>query len=195
MRCGDEEQCKLVEGVPKCVHKSSCEPGNNPCKSFEHCAMVNGEAHCVHRRGETDDGIEKRDDEQAAGANSGNREEERDWNSVDDDSNNDCEFGYEKIDGGNCTDINECDKGTYICFDTEYCQNTNGSYGCVSVNCEDGFKMASNGSCVAISCHQGTAWNSLWEECRDIDECETKPCKDDERCYNTLGIKYMSHYF
>ncbi|OCT77705.1 thrombomodulin [Xenopus laevis] len=113
-----------------------------------------------------------------------------------------CFDGYEMIDG-QCEDINECDIPTTIC---EYdCENFPGGYNCV---CGEGYivdeknpkkcnQFCNSTICPAFcndnfvdqcNCPEGYVLDTDEEStylCRDIDECESRFCKD--LCHNLPG--------
>ena len=102
-----------------------------------------------------------------------------------------CADGYEynkKLDS--CVDINECENGSFLCFDNEYCINQDGSYSCEVIKCPDGQRPNARGACYEVPCAHGYIWDNFYEDCVDINECQTadnNQCNDDEVCKNTIG--------
>jgi len=74
--------------------------------------------------------------------------------------------GYQRINGSQCIDVNECEEDNGFCDST--CTNTDGSYFC---SCPSGYQLGENG-----------------RECNDVDECLTgQSCGSGLLCINTLG--------
>ncbi|XP_075463111.1 latent-transforming growth factor beta-binding protein 4 isoform X4 [Ascaphus truei] len=81
-----------------------------------------------------------------------------------------CNWGYEmSSEGQHCVDVDEClEYGVSLCG-TRRCQNTPGSYKCIT-DCEPGYQLSSSG------------------DCRDINECLNKTvCGDHAVCQNLVG--------
>ena len=93
-----------------------------------------------------------------------------------------CQAGFQ-LEGDICTDIDECQKGTYSCQIDQICDNTEGSYNCVSCG-ENMFNLQN--LCV---CQSGFESNSDNSACTDIDECQTglENCDADHYCVNHPG--------
>uniref|UniRef100_A0A8R1DNL8 FiBrilliN homolog n=1 Tax=Caenorhabditis japonica TaxID=281687 RepID=A0A8R1DNL8_CAEJA len=69
-----------------------------------------------------------------------------------------------------CVDINECETGAHDCLASELCENTIGSFKCVS-KCSPGYEF-------------------LAGKCEDVDECASKSlnkCDIRAECINTIG--------
>lgn len=186
-----------------CVADTFCGYKQNPCPGDQDCHKVNGANECLpKRRGRNEDEKEvaetsdhndphnveqlfdKEENEVESWRNGGFDNEASSSEDVD----KSCPYGMEYSEKEErCVDEDECLNGKALCFDEELCVNTNGSYTCDKVNCDDGSKLNSAGVCEKIKCDIGKEYDLLWEECRDIDECATNPCKDDEICRNTPG--------
>ncbi|KAE8585611.1 hypothetical protein XENTR_v10021376 [Xenopus tropicalis] len=81
-----------------------------------------------------------------------------------------CNWGHEmSSEGQHCIDVDEClEYGRSICG-TKRCENTPGSYRCIS-DCEPGYQLSSSG------------------DCTDINECLNKTvCGDHAMCHNLAG--------
>ena len=81
-----------------------------------------------------------------------------------------CQTGFEPSESGSCVDIDECDYEN-ACERGSVCENTMGSYECVS------------------QCQIGLQVDPMSNNCVDIDECETglARCFGGRRCVNTIG--------
>ena len=76
-----------------------------------------------------------------------------------------CVVGYEG-DGSDCSDVDECSKGTHYCHEHADCSNVIGSFSC--------------------SCPIGFTGNGTF--CEDIDECHGEnKCHKESKCINTQG--------
>lgn len=72
-------------------------------------------------------------------------------------------------DGHNCQDLDECMLGMDNCLPTTECENTIGSYHCLSM-CRPGFQRTISGL-----------------GCQDINECSEQPQVCDQLCLNLIG--------
>eukprot|EP00039_Didymoeca_costata_P023915 m.8673 g.8673 ORF g.8673 m.8673 type:complete len:2246 (+) comp3940_c0_seq1:246-6983(+) len=85
-----------------------------------------------------------------------------------------CRDGYIG-DGETCIDVNECDLDMDTCTPRHPCINTDGSY-----FCECG------SSCNNDGC-PGWEWDSMNQDCLDINECEENGCLSTQLCQNLRG--------
>ncbi|XP_058668788.1 fibulin-2 isoform X1 [Ammospiza caudacuta] len=95
-------------------------------------------------------------------------------NIVDGDAVCSCMAGYTLMaDGVSCEDLDECLTGAQACSSGQFCENTLGSFSCVSHSgmCAEGFILNRHRKCV------------------DINECVTErhTCQRREHCVNTMG--------
>ena len=100
-----------------------------------------------------------------------------------------CRSGYEHNKKFNkCEDVDECAVNT-TCSDAFKCINTKGSFECVPIVCPGGTKLNSTNHCSPIICKSGFALNTTFNECMDIDECQTgeHKCTFSEKCKNNEG--------
>lgn len=93
-----------------------------------------------------------------------------------------------------CEDEDECETGNYYCFTGEVCENTDGSYVCEKVDCEDDERLdETSQTCVPKDqCEKGYRFNPIRDDCENIDECleagEGKsPCEKGMACEDTEG--------
>ncbi|XP_071519923.1 uncharacterized protein [Panulirus ornatus] len=111
-----------------------------------------------------------------------------------------------------CVDINECEDGLDICNKlTEVCVNSLGDYWCApslnptatttGINTTDTSPTSTSSTFRAPSpsplpprphppgpqCPVGTTYDTASRSCRDVDECATNPCLENEICVNTQG--------
>lgn len=128
-----------------------------------------------------------------------------------------CTFGYELKQSYNdferkmensCQDINECADGSFTCGINKLCHNTDGSYECVDYpdECSNDEVRDESGECVQKgptenvllieletprtnkNCNLGFYFNSTFQLCLDIDECEDEEiCGNAEVCRNFDG--------
>ncbi|CAD6230594.1 GSCOCG00006837001-RA-CDS, partial [Cotesia congregata] len=113
-----------------------------------------------------------------------------------------CLPGYQRVDGFNCAELDECATGHHLCSEHATCVNTPGSYYCI---CKDGYSgdgysckpvcnqtCQNGGECVApskCSCRRGYIGNS----CElDLDECasDLHRCHHSSTCFNMPGWYY-----
>jgi hypothetical protein len=76
-------------------------------------------------------------------------------------------------DASACVDIDECTLETHTCdIEAETCVNTEGSFNCVALECDEGFEL-----------------NETGKKCVDINECwiATDECSDLAECANSVG--------
>ncbi|XP_005733181.1 hemicentin-1 isoform X1 [Pundamilia nyererei] len=110
-------------------------------------------------------------------------------------------------DGRTCQDVDECSLGGNVCHDAEDCENTIGSYRCVT-RCGRGFRRTADGySCTDVNeCLESNPCNQRClntvgsyrcacepgfhlrnRRCIDINECRQRVCRSDQQCKNTRG--------
>ncbi|XP_065653869.1 fibrillin-1-like isoform X2 [Hydra vulgaris] len=71
-----------------------------------------------------------------------------------------CLTGYEKIESGQCQDINECERNVLACQPNADCINTNGSYYC---KCKEGYVGTNVSNTSMMLCYTTSVWSS-WEQ-------------------------------
>ncbi|XP_040926337.1 hemicentin-1 isoform X2 [Betta splendens] len=110
-------------------------------------------------------------------------------------------------DGRTCQDLDECSLGGGACHDGQDCENTIGSYRCVT-RCGRGFRRTADGlSCSDVNeCQESNPCNQHClntvgsyrcacepgfqlrnRRCVDINECRQRVCRSDQQCKNTRG--------
>ncbi|KAI5614770.1 hemicentin-1 isoform X1 [Silurus asotus] len=110
-------------------------------------------------------------------------------------------------DGRTCQDIDECSLEGHICHNGQDCENTIGSFRCVT-RCGRGFRRTADSlSCSDINecqesnpCHQHClntigsfrcacepGYQLRNRRCIDINECRQRVCRSDQQCKNTRG--------
>lgn len=102
-----------------------------------------------------------------------------------------CDDGYQFDEGEKiCMDIDECLDNLHNCKENEKCTNTDGSFQCQVESCPNGERLDENNECVpGNECERGFQYDDLFDECRDIDECDRNStlCPKDEFCNNLEG--------
>ncbi|XP_042211836.1 fibrillin-2-like isoform X3 [Homarus americanus] len=185
-----------------CMDIDECLDGTHDCSSSEIC---------VNRRG--DYVCELRDDNLSTTAYTRDEDDGEDYDVVlakrpsgSSSKRGRCQEGYRynrrrRI----CMDVNECEEGYDFCNKlTEVCVNTVGRYRCnpliepsaatATINTSNTFAIPpppppplpprpQSGP----QCPTGTEYDSLSSVCRDVDECATRPCDEEEVCNNTPG--------
>ncbi|KAI1288272.1 Fibulin-1 [Halotydeus destructor] len=188
--CGEGEQCVNYEGTYECIlslpfpdtmvmnaKTNKCEKVSSESSTAEPETTTEDPFHFNDRfdtrREQQDTPFEKRDD---------GRQETR----QSDDAKG-CPFGFEqdKLTAA-CLDVNECERGDYMCWEHEYCVNNNGAYTCEVIQCDKGMKVV-DGQCEANQCPVGSHYDEIWEKCEDDDECLSNPCSRNEVCRNNVG--------
>ncbi|KAI1288259.1 Fibulin-1 [Halotydeus destructor] len=194
--CKQGEECANYHGTYECILslplEDTCGDGmvlntkTSKCEKAKPEAMTEDASHFNDRfdkRNNLDDKpFETRDDGRQETRQS---DDAKDFvPSVDD---VECPFGFEqdKLTKA-CVDINECERGDYMCWENEYCVNSNGSYTCEAIQCDKGMKVV-DGQCEANQCPVGSHYDEIWEKCEDDDECLSNPCSKDEVCRNNVG--------
>ncbi|XP_066942937.1 hemicentin-1-like isoform X1 [Macrobrachium rosenbergii] len=122
-----------------------------------------------------------------------------------------CPEGHTLLPNGRCKDINECAIHSHDCLDEQECQNTEGSYRCIT-HCPPGLKQSGNGTCTDIDecaeqvsgCHYTQLCSNTWGSyrcscsrgfrssgpglpCLDVNECLSTPSPCSYRCRNLRG--------
>ncbi|XP_068231428.1 hemicentin-1-like [Palaemon carinicauda] len=122
-----------------------------------------------------------------------------------------CPEGHSLLPNGRCKDINECAIHTHDCLDEQECQNTEGSYRCIT-HCPPGLKQSGNGTCTDIDecaeqvsgCHYTQLCTNTWgsyrcscsrgfrssgsgQPCLDVNECLSTPSPCSYQCRNLRG--------
>ena len=202
--CGQNEICKNTYGSYQCTsNRFTCATGleldssgrqcrdineclQTPCNAQEECVNLRGSFRCSRRCPST---YAFRNGRCEKTCNSGTR-----------------------LDGTRCVDVDEC-RRSGICPSNQRCQNTIGSYRCLSTpascsrghervgqNCVDinecekygstrlcGFNYCVNvrGSYRCSQCRRGFEYVN--SRCQDINECDRSPCSNNEICQNTAG--------
>ena len=96
-----------------------------------------------------------------------------------------CNAGWEATSAreGTCVDIDECSIGAADCSSTESCQNTDGSFACVTAACDgiDCGQAGGQGTCSSGSCVCNTGWSGT--NCQDgAGPCAGTPCSNGAAC-------------
>ncbi|XP_076037180.1 uncharacterized protein LOC143022668 isoform X11 [Oratosquilla oratoria] len=89
---------------------------------------------------------------------------------------------------GQCEDDDECRLGKDDCHQLGpkwRCVNTKGSFRCERKRCLPFQVLSLNGTCLNATCPAGYTFGPLG--CIDINECEGRPCRRNERCLNNEG--------
>ncbi|XP_069163060.1 hemicentin-1 isoform X2 [Procambarus clarkii] len=122
-----------------------------------------------------------------------------------------CPEGHNLLPNGRCKDVNECALYLHDCLEEQECQNTEGSYTCIT-HCPAGLTQATNGTCKDIdecseeistchftqiclntwgsyrcSCSRGFSSSGPGQPCFDVDECVTTPSPCNYQCHNLRG--------
>ncbi|KYM87211.1 Fibrillin-2 [Atta colombica] len=165
-KCRDIDECEEQHG---CDHICVNNPGSYECRCKEGFQMVNSTCEDV--------------DECAAGICKGNK-----CTNVPGSYRCECEAGY-RFHGDTCVDVDECLEETPC---SERCVNTPGSYYCT---CSVGFQLEGN-KCIGKNSYNKITQNyfnffllthAARDSWTDIDECEWRHDRCDQKCVNTIG--------
>lgn len=169
-----KEGYRVVEG--RCVDIDECAEKPEPCEGEEDgsvCHNYEGSYYCR----KPDDHADLVNDSKNStnvdrGMGEGDEEDEEEEASAEESES--CLTGYvwnEEL--KECEDEDECETGNFYCFTGEVCENTDGSYVCEKVECEDDEKLdEETGVCVPKDqCEDGYRFNPIRDECENIDEC------------------------
>ncbi|KAI1283713.1 Latent-transforming growth factor beta-binding protein 4 [Halotydeus destructor] len=197
----DGASCPVYEFLDaesgKCVKKDICDYESNECSSGQLCYVGQDGHECVDPSDYSGEllppssGLEEVDDEikvtEKPSDSSTLEPTHEPTGHFDDMLDHYCEMGYRySAHTQQCEDVDECQEAIFVCFQEYRCVNTQGSYTCEEVHCDEG-QVSIDGQCETMSCDPGFTFDPVYHECVDIDECLNDPCTETEVCQNGEG--------
>ena len=102
-----------------------------------------------------------------------------------------CHIGFTKDEARCVPLVDECSSGVHGCHRNAFCFDKQVGFGCM---CNDGFQGDGFNCefvdlCQTFTCDLGFMCSNIRSgvDCKDINECDDRPCRDDQMCINAIG--------